>query len=68
MNTKGIRYELNLTAQEFADKFGIPVGTVRNWDSRDCMPDYVFNLIVNICKLEDQNKNLEKAINKLILK
>lgn len=68
MNTKGIRYELNLTAQEFADKFNIPVGTVRNWDSRDCMPDYLFNMIITICKLEEENESLQRAINKFIFK
>lgn len=52
MNTSEIRKELNLTIEEFCDKFNIPMEIVMDWDSKDCMPDYVFNMVNNICSLE----------------
>lgn len=41
MTTKSIREEFNLTQKELAEKYCIPLRTVENWDSRDCMPEYV---------------------------
>lgn len=33
------------TQKEFADHFGIPLSTVKNWDARNCMPAYIFNMV-----------------------
>lgn len=44
ISSHGIRSALGMSQSEFAHAFGIPIGTVRNWDSKDCMPYYVFRL------------------------
>lgn len=45
MTTHEIRKDLNLTQEEFAYKFHIPLGTVRNWDARGCMPIYIYHIL-----------------------
>lgn len=35
-----IRKEAGLSQQKLADRFAIPVGTVRTWEQRDCCPIY----------------------------
>lgn len=55
MTSHEIRKDLNLTQEEFAYRFNIPLGTVRNWDARGCMPIYIYNIlseyksILNLC-------------------
>lgn len=44
LTSHGIRNSLGMSQSEFAHTFGIPLGTVRNWDSKSCMPYYVFRL------------------------
>lgn len=44
ISSHGIRNALGMSQSEFARAFGIPVGTVRNWDTKYCMPYYVFRL------------------------
>lgn len=43
--THELRAWLGLSQREFAERFRIPVPTVRNWDARGTMPDYVGWLI-----------------------
>lgn len=50
MNTKILRERYKLTQKDFASYFGIPLRTVQNWDNRDCMPEYVFNMADTILK------------------
>lgn len=45
ISSHGIRNALGMSQSEFARAFGIPIGTVRNWDSKSCMPYYVFRLL-----------------------
>ena len=46
MTSHAIRENLgNWTQEEFASYFGIPVGTVKNWDARNCMPAYIENMV-----------------------
>lgn len=45
MKTHEIRTKLGMSQREFAKYIGVPVATVRNWDSRGTMPEYVANLI-----------------------
>lgn len=63
MTSARIRMKLgNLTQKEFAEKYEIPLGTVKNWDARDCMPEYIQNLIFT--SIEDANDRMyEKYIN-----
>lgn len=52
MNTKDIREKFNLTQEELALRFDIPLGTIRNWDARNCMPSYVHRLIMCYISLD----------------
>lgn len=36
-----IRKEAGLSQQKLADRFAVPVATVRNWEQRDCCPVYM---------------------------
>ena len=59
LSTHGIRNTLGMSQSEFARTFGIPLGTVRNWDCKFCMPYYVFRLfciIIDYVPLEKINK------------
>ena len=35
-----IRKEAGLSQQKLADRFAVPVATIRNWEQRDCCPIY----------------------------
>lgn len=58
LTSHGIRNSLGMSQSEFARSFCIPLGTVRNWDSKSCMPYYVFRLfciIIDNVPLENIN-------------
>ena len=58
LTSHGIRNSLGMSQSEFARTFGIPIGTVRNWDSKSCMPYYVFRLfciIIDYIPVENIN-------------
>ena len=58
LSSHGIRNSLGMSQLEFARTFGIPLGTVRNWDSKFCMPSYVFRLfciIIDYVPVENIN-------------
>ena len=38
-NVKAIRLSMNLTQAEFARKYRLPVGTLRDWEQRRSQPD-----------------------------
>lgn len=65
MNTKEIRKEYGMTQEQFAEKFRIPLGTVRNWDSRNCMPYYVNLLITYYFRAEEKINDLENVVSAL---
>lgn len=44
--TKYFREKFGYTQKEMSEKFGIPLRTIQNWDSRSCMPDYVYTLLL----------------------
>lgn len=48
MTSHDIRLKLGLTQVQFADKFEIPLATVRNWDARSCMPVYINNMLLEL--------------------
>ena len=59
LSSHGIRNSLGMSQSEFARAFGIPLGTVRNWDCKFCMPYYVFRLfciIIDNVSIENINK------------
>ncbi|KAA9302308.1 MULTISPECIES: helix-turn-helix transcriptional regulator [unclassified Aerococcus] len=47
------RLDLNLTQQEVANKIGVQVGSIANWERGRCLPsaDYLLDL-VSIYKIE----------------
>ena len=47
-NTKRIREVFGLTQKELSELTMIPLGTIRNWDSRDCMPEYMGRLLFKV--------------------
>lgn len=56
ISSHGIRSTLGMSQSEFARAFGIPIGTVRKWDSKNCMPYYVFRLfciIIDYVRVEN---------------
>lgn len=48
MTSHDIRKRLGLTQVQFAEKFEIPLATVRNWDARNCMPVYINNMLLEL--------------------
>ena len=47
MNIKKLRQDMNMTQRQFSSYFGIPIGTLRNWEQEIASPpEYVFNMIV----------------------
>lgn len=59
MTTHEIRKDLNMTQVEFSQRYNIPLGTVRNWDARDCMPSYYANIFSEIISLKNRLNELE---------
>lgn len=45
MTTHKLREFFGYSQFEFAEHFDIPLATVKNWDSRDCMPIYLYRII-----------------------
>lgn len=52
MTSHNIRKLLGFSQKDLADCFGIPIATVRNWDSKDCMPSYIFEMLSYISACE----------------
>ena len=45
--SKRVRRKLRLTQEQFAKKYGIPVGTVRDWDQGRAEPDAAARALLN---------------------
>lgn len=48
MKTTSIRKKLGMSQREFAEYYSIPIGTVRNWESRDCCPEYILVMLYDL--------------------
>ncbi len=64
MTTHNIRSKLGLTQVQFANKFKIPLATVRNWDARNCMPIYIGNMLWELLSALDAKHYLESQLAK----
>lgn len=53
MTSHTIRKLLGFSQKDLADCFGIPIATVRNWDSKDCMPTYIGEMLSYIYACEE---------------
>ena len=59
MNISEIRTKIGLSQREFASYFGIPVGTLRNWEQGIASPpDYVLQMIITTIR-RDKMINVE---------
>lgn len=64
MTSHEIRKDLNLTQEEFSSKFNIPLGTIRNWDARDCMPIYIYTILCEYKCILDYCSDLEYELDR----
>lgn len=62
MTSHDIRRKLGLTQVQFADKFEIPLATVRNWDARNCMPVYINNMLLELFWTMDAKHYYEQKL------
>lgn len=61
MFIKELRNRLGLTQNEFAERFGIPVRTVQQWEQgRQEPPSYVVELIKKTILLEEELEKIKK--------
>ncbi|MBR2974384.1 MAG: hypothetical protein IKC47_01415 [Clostridia bacterium] len=59
MNIRIIRELLNMTQHTFSNSFGIPLGTLRNWEQGlSNPPDYVYTMLTKIIR-RDEMINIE---------
>ena len=62
MNIKEIREETGLSQGKFAEKYGIPIGTLHHWEAGDRQPPaYVLNLLRRVVEGEIAHKMLQEA-------
>lgn len=57
---KDIRAFLGLTQKEFAEKYHIPLGTLRYWEQGRKMPPYVKDLLWLIAFKEQAMENIQE--------
>lgn len=63
MTSHSVRKMLGLSQNDLAIAFDIPVATVRNWDSKDCMPIYIYEMLSYIAFYDnDVQKHLRERI------
>jgi putative transcriptional regulator len=55
-----IRRELKLTQDEFSARFGLPIGTVRDWEQHRRQPDQAARVLLQIIRKEP--KAAERAL------
>lgn len=62
-NIKDIRKAADLTQREFAETYGIPIGTLQHWEAGERKPpEYVLQLLWRVVQAdtEEKKKALEK--------
>lgn len=63
MTSHTVRKMLDLSQNDLAIAFNVPVGTVRNWDSKDCMPIYIYEMLSYIAFYDSNaKKHLQERI------
>lgn len=61
-NVRAIRAGLNLTQEEFARRFGLPLGTVRDWEQGAHRPDKAAQILLRVIAREPEA--IERALAK----
>lgn len=59
-NVRAIRGRLKLTQPAFARRFGLPVGTVRDWEQGRAVPDQAARVLLRI--IEREPEAVQRAI------
>ena len=49
---RSIRKKLKVTQGEFAKRYGVPLGTVRNWEQQVCDPEKIGVLFLRLLESE----------------
>jgi len=57
VNVGYIRKHLHLSQQEFADRYGFPVGTVRNWEQGRRRPEGAARLLLRLIESQPELVN-----------
>jgi putative transcriptional regulator len=48
VNVRAIRQSMKLTQEEFAERFGLPLGTVRDWEQGAHRPDRAAQVLLTV--------------------
>lgn len=48
VNVRAIRQSMNLRQEEFAERFGLPLGTVRDWEQGAHRPDRAAQVLLTV--------------------
>ena len=51
---KRLRWSMRLSQAEFASQFGIPLGTLRDWEQRKSEPDAAARMLLRVIKIAPQ--------------
>ena len=62
MTTERIRKGFKITQKQLAEMFNIPLGTIKNWDVRDCMPEYMEELLFQVLLVKDACKKYDEEL------
>ena len=54
-NVRAIRNALSLTQEEFARRFGLPLGTIRDWEQGAHHPDRAAQVLLAVIALEPES-------------
>jgi putative transcriptional regulator len=61
INVKAIRAKLKLTQSEFASRFSIPIGTLRDWEQHRRYPDNQARVLLKV--IEQEPAAVHRALN-----
>ena len=53
-NLRALRHRLELTQEEFSEKFGLPLGTIRDWEQGAHKPDQAAQILLTVIALEPE--------------
>jgi putative transcriptional regulator len=53
-DVKAIRAEMDLTQQQFAERFGLPLGNVRDWEQGRGVPDAAARALLKVIAAEPE--------------
>jgi len=59
-DVRAIRARLKLTQPAFAERFGLPVGTVRDWEQGRAVPDQAARILLRV--IERDPEAVQRAV------